>query len=105
MKAERLIVVPETADDLRAAITALRYLDVSKGVSFHTSLPKERCMRLLIKNVGKRMPETVVREELEVVGICVHGILQLRSGAGTTTPKSTALRPHTLLCRWHAVLM
>jgi hypothetical protein len=41
MKGERLMVVPETADDFRAAITALRSLDVNKGVSFHTfSLPE-----------------------------------------------------------------
>jgi hypothetical protein len=53
MKGERLMVVPETADDFRAAITALRSLDVSKGVSFQTfSLPENRCVRLLIKNLG-----------------------------------------------------
>ena len=37
------MVVPETADDFRAAVSALRSLDVSKGVSFHTfSLPEDR---------------------------------------------------------------
>ena len=50
MKGENLMVVPETADDCRAAVSALRSLDVSKGVSFHTfSLPEDRCARLLIK--------------------------------------------------------
>ena len=40
MKDERLMVVPVTADNFRAAITALWSLDVSKGVSIHTfSLP------------------------------------------------------------------
>ena len=58
------MVMPETADDFRAAVSALRSLDVSKGVSFHTfSLTEDRCARLLIKNLGRRMPEDVVREE------------------------------------------
>jgi hypothetical protein len=35
MKDENLMVVPETADDFRAAVSALRSLDASKGVSFH----------------------------------------------------------------------
>ena len=50
------MVVPETADDFRAAVSAFRSLDVSKGVSFHTfSLPEDRCARLLIKNLGRRI--------------------------------------------------
>jgi hypothetical protein len=40
MKGESLVVVPETADDFRAAVSALRSLDTNKGVSFDTfSLP------------------------------------------------------------------
>jgi hypothetical protein len=71
MKGENQMVVPETADDFRAAVSALRSLDVSKKVSFHTfSLPENRCARLLIKNLGRRMHEDVVREELEALGIC-----------------------------------
>jgi hypothetical protein len=43
MKGENLMVVPETADDFRAADSALRSLDASKGVSFHTfSLSEDR---------------------------------------------------------------
>ena len=50
-------------------------------VSFHNfSLPEDRCVRLLVKNLGRHMPEDVVREELESLGICVHAVLQLRSG-------------------------
>jgi hypothetical protein len=37
MKGESLMVVPETADYFPAAVSALRSLDASKGVSFHTS--------------------------------------------------------------------
>jgi hypothetical protein len=81
MKGERLMLVPNTADGFRATISALRSLDGSKGVSLHTfSLPEDRCGRLLLKNLGKHMPESVVREELETLGIHVQGFLQLRSG-------------------------
>jgi hypothetical protein len=38
------MVKPETADDFLAAIAALRSLDVSKVISFHTfSLPEDTC--------------------------------------------------------------
>jgi hypothetical protein len=80
MKGERFVEVPKTADDFPAAITALRSLDVSKGVIFHIfSLPEDKCVRLLIKNLGRRMPETVVRKEFEALGTCVHGVLHLYS--------------------------
>jgi len=50
-------------------------------VSFHTFfLLEDRCVWLLVKNLGRHMPEDVVREELESLGICVQGVLQLRSG-------------------------
>jgi hypothetical protein len=43
MKDESLMVVPETANDFRDAVSTLRSLDASKGVSFHTfSLPEDR---------------------------------------------------------------
>jgi hypothetical protein len=61
LKAERLVVVSATPDGFWDAVTALRSLDGTSGVNFHTySLPEDRCVRLLIKNLGKRMPEGVV---------------------------------------------
>jgi hypothetical protein len=39
-------------------------------------------VRLLVKNVGRHMPEDVVREDLENMCICVQGFLQLHSGRG-----------------------
>jgi hypothetical protein len=40
-------------------------------VSFHNfSLPEDRCVRLLIENLGKQMPEDFVREELETGYLC-----------------------------------
>jgi hypothetical protein len=51
MKGESLMVIPEMTDELLAAVSALRSLDPSKGINFHTfSLPEDRCTRLLIKN-------------------------------------------------------
>ena len=41
LKAERLMVVPSTAEGFRAAVTALRSLYGMEGVSFHTfTLPR-----------------------------------------------------------------
>jgi hypothetical protein len=61
-------------------INALRSLGEGEGVSFHTfSLPENRSVRLLLKNMGKRMPETEIREELEALHIQVQAIMQLRS--------------------------
>jgi hypothetical protein len=95
MKGESLMVVPETADDFRTAVSTLRSLDASKGVSFCTfSLPEDRCTRLLIKNLGRRMPEDVVREELGALGICVQGVMQLeapRSEPREGSPSDAAL--------------
>lgn len=69
------MVVPEKADDFRPAVIALKSLDVTKGVSFYTSLPDGRCMRLLV-NLGTWMPESVVKKELVALGICVQVVLQ-----------------------------
>jgi len=45
------------------------------GVNFHTfTLPEDRCARLLVKILGRGMPESVVREELETLGIHVQGV-------------------------------
>jgi len=41
-------------------------------VSFHSfTLPEERCVRFLVKNLGRGMPESVVRVELESLDIRV----------------------------------
>jgi hypothetical protein len=96
LKSEELMVVPSTADGFRDAVSALRSLDGREGVSFHTfTLPEDRCLRLLVKNLGRGMPESVVREELEFLNICVQGVTQLRSSPrDQDTPKD---RPPTPL--------
>ena len=64
-------------------------------MSFHTfSLPEDRCVRLLFKNLGRHMPEDVVREELENLGICVQGVLQPPSGRRDQAP---SLTPHFIM--------
>ena len=76
----KLVVVPATADGFRGAVSALRSLDGESGVTFHTySLPEDRCVRLLIKNLGRRMPENVVLGELRSLDIHVQAVMQLRS--------------------------
>ena len=58
------MVVPSTANGFRAPVSALHSLD--GGVSFNTFAPLEdRCVLLLVKNLGRGMPESVVREELQ----------------------------------------
>jgi len=99
MKGEKLMLIPRTAEGFRATVSALRSLDGSKGVSFHTfSLPEDRCVRLLVKNLGRHKPEDVVREEVESLGICVQGVLQLRSGRrDREAAKAHPLTPHFIV--------
>jgi len=68
-------------------------------VSFHTfTLPEDRCARLLVKNLGRCMPESVVREELESLNICVQGVTQLRSGRRDPDPaKDRPPTPHFIV--------
>jgi hypothetical protein len=80
LKGEKLMVVSSTVDGFRAAVSALRSLAGKDGVYFHTfTFPEDRCARLLVKNLGRGMPESVVRE-LESLNICVQGVTELRSG-------------------------
>ena len=84
------MVVPSTADGFRSAVSALRSLDERKGVSFHAfRLLEDRCVRLLLKNLCRCIPESVVLEKLEFLNIRVQGIKQLRSGFSvqTTLPR------------------
>jgi hypothetical protein len=69
---------PETANGFRASIGALWCFDESEGASFYTfSLAEDQCVRLSLKNFGKRMPEIEIREELEALHIHVQAVMQL----------------------------
>jgi hypothetical protein len=62
IRGEKLIVVLSTADGFRAAVSAMRSLDGKVGASFHTfMLTEDRCVRLLLKNLEKGMPQSLVR--------------------------------------------
>ena len=68
-------------------------------MSFHTfTLAEERSGRLLVKNLGRGMPESVVREELEVLDIYVQAVMQLRSARRDQDPaKDRPLTPHFIV--------
>ena len=94
LKAEKLMVVPSTANGLRATVSALRYLHAGEGVSFHTfTLPEDCCARLLVKNLGRGMPESVVREELESLDIRVQELLSCVPAVATRVQPRTTLSP------------
>jgi len=70
-------------------------------VCFHTfTLPEDRCVRLLVKNLGRDMPESVVREELESLNISVQGVTQLRSGRRDQDPAKNRPSTPTSLYQW-----
>ena len=72
-----------------------------EGMSFHTfTLPEGRCARLLVKNLGRGMPENVVREELENLGFHVQGVTQLRSGRRDQGPTKDRPPTPTSLYQW-----
>jgi len=71
-------------------------------LSFHTfTLSEERCARLLVKNLGRGMPDNVVREELESLTIRVQGVTQLRSGCRDPDPAKDHPPTPTSICQWH----
>ena len=72
-------------------------------MSFHTiTLTKDRCARLLVKNLGRGVPESVVREKLESLNICVQGVTQLRSGRRVPdTAKDGPPTPHFIVSVAH----
>ena len=69
-----------TANGFRAAVNALRSIDGDSMSIQHFTLPEDRCARLLVKKLGRGMPESAVRKELETLGIHVQGVTQLRAG-------------------------
>ena len=54
LKAEMLMVVPLTTNGFIAVVSPQRSLDGGKVVSFHNfTLPEDRCVQLLVKNLGR----------------------------------------------------
>jgi hypothetical protein len=53
---------------------------------------------LLVKNLGRGMPESVVREELQSLNIRVQGVMQFRSGRRDQDPaKDRPPKPHFIV--------
>jgi hypothetical protein len=61
-------------------------------------------MRLLVKNLGRGMPESVVRGKLESLNIRVQGFMQLRSGRRDQHPTKDRPPNPTSLSRWRVGL-
>jgi hypothetical protein len=88
VKGEKLMLDPRTAEGFRATPSALRSLDGSKGVCFHTfTLPQDRCVRLLVKNLGRHMPDAVVKEELENLGVSRESYSSAQDAGSRKIPK------------------
>jgi len=65
IQGEKLMIGPSTADGIRAAVSAVRSNDGVDIVSFQTfRQPQDRCVRIMVKNVSRVMPENVIRVEL-----------------------------------------
>jgi hypothetical protein len=93
------MLLPMNADGFRVTFGSLRSLGEKKGVNFHTySLPMDRCVRLLLKKLGKRMPEAEIKEELKALRISVQAVVQLRSNRRDQDPeKNRPLTPHFIV--------
>jgi hypothetical protein len=99
MKGEILMLVPETPVGFRATIGALQSLEEGKVMNFHIfSFSEDRCECLLLKNLGKRMPEAETEEELEALHINVQAVTQLRSKRRDQDPdKGRPLTPYFIV--------
>jgi len=76
LNAKNLMVVLSTADAFRTTVSALQSLDGKESANFHThTLPEDGCVCLLVKNLGRGMHESFVREELESLINRVQGSL------------------------------
>ena len=75
-KGKRTMLVPRTSDGFRATVGALRSIYGSNDVILHTSLPKDSCLLLLDKKLGRQTSEEVVLAELGTMGMCMQGVLQ-----------------------------
>ena len=93
------MVFPSTADGFRAAVSVLRSLHGKDGMSFHNfTLQEDSCARLLVKNLGTGMSESVVREELESLNNRVQEVTQLRFGRSDTDhAKDSPPTPHFIV--------
>jgi hypothetical protein len=74
MKGDSLMLIPKTVDSFRATVRSLRSLDGTR-VEFSTYCPGGSLLTPFVKNLSKKKPESIVREELKLLGIHVHSLL------------------------------
>ena len=74
---------------------------MGEGVSLQTfTLPEDSCARLLVKNLGRGMPESAVREELETLDIHVQVVTQIRTGRRDQDPTKDRTPTPTSWYQW-----
>jgi len=80
LKGEKLMAIPSTASGFRVSVSVLQSLNGKEVVSFHTfTLPEDQCVLLLVKNLGRGTPESIIREELESMNIRFQRVTWLQS--------------------------
>ena len=98
LKDEKLMVVLLTAEGITAEVCTLRSLDGKDGVNFHTfKLTKVRCVPLMVKNLGRGLPQYVVQEELQSMNILSWESLSSVPAVANSTPPRTT-HPPALHC-------
>lgn len=81
IKGEKWMVALSPTDGFRGVVSTILSIDGMEVWSFYNfTLPDDRCVRLLVKNLFRRMPRMDAREELETLNILVQGVSQRRSG-------------------------
>ena len=104
LNAKNLMVVPSTGNAFRTAVSALGSLDGKESATFHTfTLPEDGCVRLLVKNLGRGMPESFVREELESLINRVQRSLSCVPAVATRTPPRAAFPAPTSSYQWREI--
>jgi len=86
LNGEKLVAVLLTADEFRAAVSALCCFDGKEIVSFQTITLQDCCVPLFLKNPSRGKPEGVVREKFESLNIYVVGVMQVRSSHREQNP-------------------
>jgi len=89
--------ITSTSDGFRVAVNTLRSLEGEYCVILCILyLREDCCVRQLVKNFGKQMPESAVREEQETLNISVHVPFNCAVVRG---PELSKVRSHTGFCR------
>jgi hypothetical protein len=101
LKAEKLMVVPSTADGFRATFSALRSLDWGGGFEFsHLHAPGGPLSANTGEEPGQRNAGELIREELEALDIHARESCICVPAVVTRTQRRNAHSPPTSLYHW-----